>query len=881
MTRDQHFFAALIIVSACHVAFGAPPSLFDERLELKLFATDPDIVTPIGMAIDSKDRIYVIESHTHLPPVGYAGPKGDIIKGFVDSDNDGSPDRQWNFATNVQEAMNLALAPDGQLFAVCARDVWAFNDNDGDGVSEGRRSVLHIETSNKYPHSCQLGITFSRDGWMYVSRGNNGSAAYTIHGTDASQLSGYGDGGNIYRCRPDGSKLEQVATGFWNPFDLKFDSYGRLLAVDNDPDARGPNRLLHVVAHGDYGYRSIYGGGGNHPFQGWDGTLPGTLGYVDGTGEAPSGLIDANRTSFPANYRDHYLVTIWNENSIARYVPSSNGVSIKATHSVWMQGDQDFRPVALDCDSHGNLFITDWALVAYPNHGRGRIWRISVKTGVATAIPRLQPRDYFAATLPNPGAVEFDKVMSLQEPSDAGRLDQTLTSDDAFLRHAAVVALSRPAFRSSALHALQHATPCVRLGGLLALKRANVVKPEPYVRRLLGDPDENVRRAALIWAGEAGLLSLRSDLDQAIAFNEVSAQLFETWLAAVESLDPAFVKARANKENDKADRLKRQLDPAVLMNVITDEKRPDRVRALALIHLKNPKEEKAVRFIRILAESSTPVLRREAIRSLSETTADVSSLFLGIATDDRQPADIRAEALLGLSRTTVADPTVLLPLLVDPSETVRLETLRALRTHAAHELVKRALWKRSGSLENNSNNAATIQQLEYILFPPGSEADRKIKRPDTLEDWTAALSNGGNPAAGERLFFAPQTQCSGCHLMHNRGRRIGPELSNIGQSVSREQIIRSILRPSEQYPPQFQAWFVELKDGEYFQGLQLDHKDNGGIELYTTEGITRSFKGPAIATYGVLQRSLMPDGLENTMTVAELRDLVAFLESLK
>ena len=84
-----------------------PPRLTDERLELKLFAADPDIVTPIGMAIDDRDRIFVIESHTHLPPEDYAGPESDRIKLFVDENNDGKPDRISIFADGIQEAVDV------------------------------------------------------------------------------------------------------------------------------------------------------------------------------------------------------------------------------------------------------------------------------------------------------------------------------------------------------------------------------------------------------------------------------------------------------------------------------------------------------------------------------------------------------------------------------------------------------------------------------------------------------------------------------------------------------------------------------------------------------------------------------------------------------
>jgi AcrR family transcriptional regulator len=41
------------------------------------------------------------------------------------------------------------------------------------------------------------------------------------------------------------------------------------------------------------------------------------------------------------------------------------------------------------------------------------------------------------------------------------------------------------------------------------------------------------------------------------------------------------------------------------------------------------------------------------------------------------------------------------------------------------------------------------------------------------------------------------------------------------------------------------------------------------------------FAGKDIAAYGALKQSLMPDGLEAGMSVADFRDLLAYLESLK
>ena len=131
------------------------------------------------------------------------------------------------------------------------------------------------------------------------------------------------------------------------------------------------------------------------------------------------------------------------------------------------------------------------------------------------------------------------------------------------------------------------------------------------------------------------------------------------------------------------------------------------------------------------------------------------------------------------------------------------------------------------------------------------------------------------------MFRSTQIGCAKCHTINGLGGRLGPDLSHAGQSLSRDQIVRSIVSPSEQFPPQYQAWVVTTMDGRIFSGLQLDHKARGAIELFTTEGRTEHFAGDDIDMYEATPRSLMPDGLPDQMTVTEFRDLITFLSSLK
>ncbi len=109
---------------------GDAPQLYEPGKTLTLFAKAPDIVTPIGMAIDNGDFVYVIESHTHSPPKGYRGPSKDLIKRFKDDGNDGVADRIEVFAEGLDQAMNLAFGPDGILYALCAKEFVALPDRD-------------------------------------------------------------------------------------------------------------------------------------------------------------------------------------------------------------------------------------------------------------------------------------------------------------------------------------------------------------------------------------------------------------------------------------------------------------------------------------------------------------------------------------------------------------------------------------------------------------------------------------------------------------------------------------------------------------------------------------------------------------------------------
>ena len=379
--------AAVIVSAVFGIAHGAEPEVLDKHLELTLFCEQPDIVTPVAIDIDSAGRVWAIESNTHFQKPDYKGHPSDRILVIADSNSDGKADRFDVFTDGLQQTMGLKLIDDRHVLLATRREVFLCEDRDGDHKSDGRKSLVRLETGSVYPHNGLSGFELDSFGTVFFGMGENYGAPYKLIGSDGKTLTGSGEGGSVYRVRPDGSALTRVATGYWNPFHLGFDAFGNLFAVDNDPDGRPPCRLLDIVPGGDHGYRYRFGRGGQHPFSSWNGRLPDTLPMLVGTGEAPSGVIAYESDGLPEEYRGALLLTSWGDHFIERHTLTAAGASFISRREIIVRGDENFRPVGIATAPDGSVYISDWVDKSYNVHGRGRIWRLARRAASKRGAP--------------------------------------------------------------------------------------------------------------------------------------------------------------------------------------------------------------------------------------------------------------------------------------------------------------------------------------------------------------------------------------------------------------------------------------------------------------------------------------------------------------
>jgi len=140
----------------------------------------------------------------------------------------------------------------------------------------------------------------------------------------------------------------------------------------------------------------------------------------------------------------------------------------------------------------------------------------------------------------------------------------------------------------------------------------------------------------------------------------------------------------------------------------------------------------------------------------------------------------------------------------------------------------------------------------------------------------------GDPQVGRKYFFDSQSKlpCAKCHAIGGEGGHIGPPLDRIASRRAPEFIMESILLPSQEIAPEYEAVAVATTEGRVITGLRIN-ETNFSIQLHEENGQYHSFLKRDLEEVKTLKKSLMPENLAEVTTVKELHDLFAFLMTLE
>ncbi len=161
------------------------------------------------------------------------------------------------------------------------------------------------------------------------------------------------------------------------------------------------------------------------------------------------------------------------------------------------------------------------------------------------------------------------------------------------------------------------------------------------------------------------------------------------------------------------------------------------------------------------------------------------------------------------------------------------------------------------------------------------EAAKYLKIPGTKEGGllpaiSVMADKKGDPINGKKIF---KSLCANCHMVSGEGVNFGPDLTEIGDKLSKDAIYSSILFPDQGISFGFEGYRFKLKDGGTAVG-RIISETSDKVELQYM-GNKQTVLKSNIESRAKLNSSLMPSNLQSGMGEDELVNLVAYLGMLQ
>lgn len=384
-----------------------------EGFQMRLFASEPDVINPVAMTWDDRGRLWVVELFEY--PLG--APKGakprDTVKILEDTDNDGRADKVTVFADGLNLATGI-LCGNGGAFVGQAPHLYFMKDTDGDDVADVKEIVL-TGFGLEDRHELLNGFTWGPDGYLYMTHG-----VFThskVRDPNDPNDDGVVANAAVARFHPRTKKFEVFADGTSNPWGVDFDRYGNAFV-----SACVIDHLFHMAPGGQYLrqgglWANPYGYASMHSPRGG---IPSIVDHKHHLA-AYSGVQVYQGDQYPKDYLGTIFMGNIHDNTVHQDRLKRNGSSFTASFEKDFIRSKDgwFRPVAQHVGPDGALWIMDW-YDKYPCYQNaradpegvdrtyGRIWRaVYVGDDKNKKIPSRPVRDLNLAKAPSSLLVEM------------------------------------------------------------------------------------------------------------------------------------------------------------------------------------------------------------------------------------------------------------------------------------------------------------------------------------------------------------------------------------------------------------------------------------------------------------------------------------------
>jgi putative heme-binding domain-containing protein len=152
-------------------------------------------------------------------------------------------------------------------------------------------------------------------------------------------------------------------------------------------------------------------------------------------------------------------------------------------------------------------------------------------------------------------------------------------------------------------------------------------------------------------------------------------------------------------------------------------------------------------------------------------------------------------------------------------------------------------------------------------------SSRPPARAQAVKEYQAALKITGDAGKGKATF---EKTCAACHQLAGMGQAVGPDLAALTDK-STGYLLTALLDPNAAVEGRFVAYQLETTDDETYVGL-LSDENASALTILQPNGIRQRVPRASIKSLTSSKLSLMPEGLEQGMTVQDVADLIAFVQ---
>lgn len=459
---------------------------------VSVWAAEPAVQNPIGMAWDPKGRMWVAENYTYgSRKVRFDMSLRDRVVVLADEDGDGKAETRTVFTDKLQMLTSVEVGHGG-VWLMCPPNLLFIPDADGDLVPDGEPEVRldGFDVGRGNYHNFANGLRWGPDGWLYGRCGHSCPGKPGVPGTPA-ELRAPIDGG-VWRYHPQRKVVEVLAHGTVNPWGYDWDEHGELFFINTVI-----GHLWHVIpgAH----YRESGSGSSQNPLVyerlhqhadhfHYDVNLPWNRSRAGaangfGGGHAHVGMAIYQADHFPNSWRNKLLT--WNQHgrrlNVERLEREGSGYAGRHEPDVFLNSDEWFRGMEVSVGPDGAIYGLDWSDTGecHDHTGvhrtSGRIYKFHYKQNPVADLSALQKAaDEPEAVLRNPNAwFARQWLRSLCE--------RRLTHHKKTIQACEKLLIN------------QKEPASLRLRALWALHAMGLAKPES----LLDDPNEHVRTWAV------------------------------------------------------------------------------------------------------------------------------------------------------------------------------------------------------------------------------------------------------------------------------------------------------------------------------------------------------------------------------------------------